>query len=481
MNNFPFVGRETEIKSLQQLTGKKTASLVVITGRRRVGKSRLAEEFAREYKFYEFTGLPPTKKITAQAQRDEFAIQLSQQTNLPEVKADDWSKLFFLLAEKVKSEHAVILFDEISWMGQKDPTFLAKLKNAWDLHLKKNSKLILILCGSISSWIEKNIISSTGFFGRISLKIILEELPLPDCNKLFEYIGFKRSITEKLMLLAVTGGIPWYIEQINSHYSAEDNIKNLCFTKNGLLVDEFRNIFHDLFNRRGEICQKIVEFLAKGSAEYNQIIKALNYHSSGSLSEYLKDLLVSGFIKREFTWSLRTGKESELSRYRLSDNYLRFYLKYMMSRIDRIKRGQFSELSLASLPGWNTMLGLQFEHLVLNNRRFIMHALEIKSEDVINDNPFFQRKTMKQKGCQIDYLIQTKYNTLFICEIKFSRNEIKSTVIDEVKTKISNLSLPRGFSCVPVLIHVGGVSDEVEEKEYFSKIIDFSRLLEDAK
>lgn len=98
--------------------------------------------------------------------------------------------------------------------------------------------------------------------------------------------------------------------------------------------------------------------------------------------------------------------------------------------------------------------------------------------DIVTDNPFFQRKTEKMAGCQIDYLIQTNYNTLFVCEIKFSKQEIKTNIITEVKEKLSRLSLPRGFACCPVLIHVNGVQDSVMDAEYFKACIDFSTILE---
>lgn len=479
MTKIPFVGRTHEIQLLHDLLRKKTSSMVVIKGRRRIGKSYLVKKFAEDKQYYVFSGLPPTKRTSKQSQRNEFSKQLAYQTGLPEVIADDWSKLFLLLAEKVKTGRVIILFDEISWMGSKDPDFLGKLKNAWDLHFSTNPKLMLILCGSVSSWIEKNIISSTGFFGRVSLKLTLDELSLKECNELLHLIGFNRSSLEKFLLLSITGGIPWYIEQINPAYSGIENIKRLCFEKDGLLVDEFKLIFHDLFGRRGPICKKIVERLAKGPAKYSDIADALNYDSSGSLSEYLEDLLISGFISRDYAWSLTSGKDStRLSKFRLSDNYIRFYLKYIFPRLNRIKKDQFLNLSLESLPNWDGVMGLQFENLVLRNRKRIHQLLALKPEDIVSDNPYFQYQTIKQKGCQIDYLIQTRYNTLFMCEIKFQRKEMNVSVISEVKEKLSKFALPKGFACLPVLIHANGVSEEVVEADYFFNIINFSELLE---
>lgn len=361
-------------------------------------------------------------------------------------------------------------------MGQNDPNFLAKLKNAWDLYYKKNPKLILILCGSVSSWIEKNILSSTGYFGRVSEKITLTELSLADSNQLLLELGFKRSAMEKLTALSLTGGTPWYIEQINPAYSATDNIKRLCFLPDGILVDEYRHIFHDLFGRRSAVYEKIANFLAKQSAEYKDIATAIGYSSSGALTEYLHDLQISGYINKNMGWELSTGKETNISLYRLTDNYLRFYYRYIRPRVSKINLGEFADINLATMPSWSTIMGLQFENLVLNNRKLIQERLRIHPEDIVVSNPYYQRGTQKHPGCQIDLLIQTRLKTLFVCEIKFSTTSLDTSIIKKVQEKINRLSIPRGFSCVPVLIHANGINEEIYEAEYFFEcinIVDF--------
>ena len=148
-----FVGRSKELHELKQIQERESANLVIVQGRRRIGKSRLIEEFAKGQKFYSFIGIAPTKDTTAQMQMDEFARQLSEQFSLPKFTMHDWGDLFTLLYTKVTKNRVVILFDEIAWMGSLDPTFLGKLKNAWDTQFKKNSKLMLVLCGSVSLFI----------------------------------------------------------------------------------------------------------------------------------------------------------------------------------------------------------------------------------------------------------------------------------------------------------------------------------------
>lgn len=472
-----FIGRAAELAMLKQLLQNKIASLVVIRGRRRIGKSRLVEEFAHGMSFYSFAGLAPTTVTTAQSQRDVFAAQLSEQTGLPEVKADDWSKLFQLLYEKINKGRIILLFDEISWMGDKDPDFLGKIKHVWDQKFKKNLHLMFVICGSASAWIEENILSSTGFLGRLSFTLTLDELPLKDCSQFWGDQYDNIASYEKFKLLSVIGGVPRYLEEFNPSLSAEANIAALCFRKGGILVDEFDHIFSNIFQRRTSLYRDIVMSLVDAPKETSEISKALQVDMTGLLSEYLEELVLCGFIKRDYTWNVKTGQDSRLSQYRLSDNYLRFYLHYIKKYKTKIERGSFEFTSLASLPGWLTVLGLQFENLVLNNRRVIQSVLDIKAEDVISDNPFFQRHTTKQRGCQIDYMIQTKFNTLYVCEIKFSKHLIGVNMLNEMQEKVNRLKRPKGFSCRPVLIHVNGVTDELRQSGYFSAIIDFSQLL----
>ena len=475
-----FIGRQKELKVLQRFLKKKTASLLVIKGRRRIGKSRLIEEFAKTYKFYNFSGIAPTKETTAQSQRNEFTRQFGELFNIPGLIINDWGNLFTLLAKQLENDRnrIILLFDEISWMGSKEHDFLGKLKNAWDTYFKKDPKLIFILCGSASSWIEKNILSSTGFVGRVSFVLTLGELSLRDCKKFWGKKEKNISCMEKLKILSVTGGIPRYLEEIDPILRAEDNIKNLCFTKGALLAEEFDKLFSSLFLHDSEIYKKIINILSIGNKGYKEICEELKMKPTGKVSDYLKELELAGFIKRDYTWHLVSGLDSKLSKYRLSDNYLRFYTRYIDKYKTKIKRDSFILKSLTVLPGWDVIMALQFENLVLNNREHIYKTLGIEGEDIVSENPFFQHRTLKQAGCQIDYMIQTRSNSLYICEIKFSKNVITPKVIDEVQRKINRLKHPKGYSYRPVLIHVNGVTKETIDRDYFFNIIDFSALLE---
>lgn len=472
-----FVGRKNELRQLNLLLRKDSASLVVVKGRRRIGKSTLIHEFGKSLKAFTFSGIPPTEKTTLEDQLYQFGRQLGKALDQPPFKDNDWDDLFLRLAKHTRKGQVLILFDEISWMGSKDPNFLGKLKNAWDLEFKQNPRLILILCGSVSTWIEENILNNTGFLGRISLNLTLGELPLHDCNQFWGANNDYIQPYEKFKILSVTGGVPKYLEEIHCSLSAEENIKNLCFTSSGILFNEFEQIFTDIFSNRSETYKHLVQCITDGKYEPKSIYKKLQIEKSGVISEYLDNLVKSAFIRRDFTWQLKSGNTSKFSQYRISDNYLRFYLKYIAPNKEKISRNAFTEHSLTLMPSWDGIMGLQFENLVLNNRQSIMELLQIKPDDVIYDNPYFQHKTLRQEGCQIDYMIQTRFDTLYVCEIKFSKKPIKAEIITEMQEKIRRIKMPLHVSCRPILIHVNGVSDDVLESRYFSEIINFGQML----
>lgn len=476
MKSSLFIGRKRELEHLNSLHDRKMPSLVVIKGRRRVGKSRLILEFASKSpknKFWSFAGLAPQDGMTAQNQRDHFGRQLALFLNIPPMTFQDWSDAFESLSHYAKPGD-IILFDEISWMGSKDPTFIPKLKVWWD---KQSIPLLFVICGSVSTWIEENILKSTAFFGRINLNMTLEPLSIPEGAELLRKIGFKASSYDTYKLLAILGGIPWYLEQIHPSMTADENIKHLAFEKDGLLVLEFDHIFHDLFNGKGATYKKILETLKDGARTLSEIREMIDFAHSGTLSTIMEHLIIAGFVQKQPLWSFKTTKPLKQSLYRIYDPYIRFYLKVIEPNLNKISLNGFRESALSSLAGFEAHLGLQLEYLLLQNRFLLLKALGIAPADIICDGPYRQPPTTSQKGCQIDYLLQTATKNLFICEFKFKRRELGIDVISDIQEKIHALKVPRGFAPIPVLFYLSGISSNVETGGYFYRTIDISSFL----
>jgi len=130
------------------------------------------------------------------------------------------------------------------------------------------------------------------------------------------------------------------------------------------------------------------------------------------------------------------------------------------------------------MPGFEAHIGLQLEQLLLQNRTLLLQSIGVYISDIVSDGPFRQSKTTKSSGCQIDYLVQTTTRNLFVCEFKFKRRELGVDIIEQMKSKVQALKVPRGFASIPVLFHIGGVSSSVATSGYFYRIIDIADFLE---
>lgn len=472
-----FIGRESEEAEFKRLTAKSTASLIVCQGRRRIGKSTFFRHCAQDADiFLSFEGLAPRDKIDKKAQLEAFAIALNLQTKAPKVTLDSWPQAFDLLDSVLPATGTiVILLDEISWMAIGDPDFPGYVKSAWDARFSQRPKLILVLCGSVSSWIEENILKNTGFAGRPSWHLKLPPLALPACNQFWR--GKAVDAAEKLKALAVTGGVPRYLEEIDPAQTAEQNIERLCFNASGLLFNEFNLIFHDIFTRRADTCRDIMATLTDGAKTLAEIGAALGKkNTGGSLSAILEELELAGFLHRDGSFSPDTAKTMPRKvRYRILDNYIRFYLKFIEPAAEQIKKGIYQMSPLETLQAWDTIMGLQFENLILSNQSLLIERINLGNVPVLNAGPYFQPATGKGLGCQIDLMLRTK-SSVYVFEIKF-RKSVGTSVMDDVREKVKRLNVDSSLSVRTGLIYQGELDPKIAEADYFDHLVKFSDLL----
>ena len=473
-----FYGRTEILNDLASLWRKKSASLVACRGRRRIGKSRTIEEFAANSSctFISISGQAPAAGVNNATQLASFVEQLAAQSNIPDVKAETWMQAFRLLDAAIPSNgRTVVLLDEISWMGGYDSGFAGFLKTAWDANFKRHDHLVLILCGSVSAWIEKNILNSTGFVGRFSRDYVIGEL-VPAEARLFWGRRAERLDTKEIVdVLSVTGGVPKYLEEIDPSLSADENVRRLCFMPNGTLFQDFNEIFSSIFGVKAEVKRSILESLANGGMGEDEIAKAMGVHANGHLTEALYELSTAGFISSDRGVNPLTGRRTKRGKYRLKDNYSRFFLKFIRPHIDEIRQGVFRFVSLSALPGWNSILGLQFENLVLNNVSELIPHLGIGSGIVTSAAPFRSNRSDKGGGCQIDLLVQTP-RTAYVVEVK-RRREIGVEVEREVAEKIRRLPIRKGISVRTALVYDGNLDPAVGSLGFFDAIVSSRTLL----
>lgn len=471
-----YVGRDAETEQLVALSRKKTASLVVCKGRRRIGKSTFIRKCAARFDhFFAFEGLAPREGLARKHQLEAFTAQLARRSTLPKVAVRSWPDAFQLLDSAIPSSGStLVLLDEISWMSIGDRDFAGHLKTAWDALASRHPRLVVVVCGSVSSWIDANVLSSPAFVGRCSLTLVLEPLALPHCNAFWR----RKHVTDadKLKILAVTGGVPRYLEEIDPSESAEQNIHRLCFDPSGLLFREAEQIFHDVFGRRAEGHVELLQALVGGSRTVSEIGAALDNVPGGSLSDALEGLASAGFVHRDVSFSPKTGEHRERAiRYRLSDNYLRFWLKYVAPRRAQIEKRLYRRGPLESLVAWDSIFGLQLENLAVQSFDAVRQRLGLDRTLVLNAGPYVQRKTQRRAGCQIDLLVRTK-QAVYVLEIKL-RHRIERAVVDEVKAKVARLEGARDLTVRTGLLYVGELDPQVEDEDYFDYLVPFGDLL----
>lgn len=472
-----FVGRERDLRDLEALWGRDHGVLVTCRGRRRIGKSTLVEEFAARSaeRFICIEGLPPRKGMTDATQRRHFCEKVAEYSGKEPIFAPTWSLAFAQLDGIIPDgRRTVVLLDEISWIGGYDPDFAGYLKEAWDRRFRKHAELVFVICGSVSAWIAENILDSTGFVGRDSLDIELKELPPAQCQLMLGPAGERMATREKIDLLSVTGGIPKYIEDVRPELSVDENVRRMCFMPRGILFREFDETFNGVFGRKAHVRGTILRKLASGPKSAADLAKTDGKTPNGSYARALRELEMAGYVAGDAGLNPMTGEPLREERFRICDNYTRFYLHCIEPRRTMIANDLFEFTSLEQVRGIDTLFGLQFENLVLNNLKILFPMLGLEESLVLSAAPYCRRQSKTSGGCQIDLLIQTQ-RTLIAVEIK-RRREIGREIIAEMDAKLQNLKFAQGLFLRTALIFDGRLSPAVPAERYFDFIVPAERF-----
>lgn len=473
-----FFGRKDLLDALKSLWAKRVPSLVTCRGRRRIGKSTLIEEFASRSGafFIKIEGLRPKAGLSNKDELSYFASSLARQTGCDKSMPDDWLSAFARLDREIPdSGRTVVLLDEISWMAYYDKTFPEVLKTAWDDLFKKHQKLVLVLCGSVSMWIKENIIDNGAFAGRRSYDFTVPELPLADCLKFWGKSAKRENANDILDVLSVTGGVPRYLEEINPVLSADENIRRLAYLPRSVLAEDFDDMFREVITGEPGVRAEILRALVSAPKNVTEISDAIGKKKNGHLSSALEELSEAGFIVADQGFNPETGNQSNSLRYRLRDNYVRFYLRYVEPVSRMVESGAFAFTSLEQLGGWNTVKGLAFENLVINNFRELLSPLGLERSLVLSAAPFRRDSRSGNGGAQVDLMLHTALSVYFV-EIK-RQAEIGREVIDEVAEKVKRVRVMRGKAVKTALVYSGHLAPIVEAQGYFNAVIDIRDIL----
>ncbi|OGJ91476.1 MAG: hypothetical protein A2268_00565 [Candidatus Raymondbacteria bacterium RifOxyA12_full_50_37] len=467
-----FFGRKHELDLLNQKYDSTKSELIVIYGRRRIGKSSLIGEFSKKKPAYCHFEAIEGQRMPRQIAH--FKQQLQEQTSdsfLKNMLFSSWEQVFQYLTEKVvnaptRGGKLVLFLDEIQWMASGRASLISLIKYYWDTRWK-DKNVMLILCGSIASFMVKKVIASKALYGRITLELLLQGLAPEEAKKFFQG---KRDQEEILRYLLVFGSVPKYLEEIDLNKSFNQNINRLCFTPQGGMVQEMDRIFYSQF-RETAVYRHIVETLQAGLFSAVELGRKIKISSGGGLMSYLKNLETSEFI-RSFVPFDRSSN-TKFRKYRLFDEYLCFYFKFMSPCIRTIHESN-SQKKFETLcaPGFQSWLGFAFERFCLKQSDKIARILGFQDE-VLTVSPYFERG---DSGFQIDLLYRRADRVVTVCEIKHSKDPIGTKVIPEVERKCGLLKLPRGHTIERVLISLYGPDRSLKESGFFHHHVTMEEL-----
>jgi uncharacterized protein len=406
------VGRDREVEIFDELMATEQAKLVILVGRRRVGKTFLINELFKNKMAFSYIG---TYNATKESNFEKFTTQLHQfsKNNLPIASPSNWFQAFNLLSNLLtdkSKKRKVIFFDEFPWIDSHKSNFLNEFSYWWNNWASKNNVLVII-CGSAASWMIKNIVRSKGgLHNRVSLTLTIEPFTLTETEKFFQSKRIELSRHQLIQIYMVTGGIPFYLEAIKRGDSPAKAIHDLCFTKNGILAKEYETLYRSLFDNPDRHLAIIAALSTKWMGLTRQeLIDLTKLPNGGSFTNTLYELQASGFILE----IPPMDKQKKETIFRLIDEFSLFYHHFMMKG-NRIKDFNFT----TNDKNFEIWSGYAFENICIKHSNSIKVALGI-SGIKSSVSSYYKQNGKDQKGLQIDMLLDRSDNCINLFEIKF--------------------------------------------------------------
>ena len=405
------IGREYEKHVLGSLLTSAKSEFVAVCGRRRVGKTFLIREYFEDVMLFQTAGL--ASGSTRQQIKSFYEDMLEYGLQRPAEPPRDWIDIFTLLRQLIKqsdNERKVILLDELPWMDTPRSGFISALEHFWNTWASSRRDVVLIVCGSATSWMMDKLINSHGgLHNRLTQRIFLEPFTLCETEQFLKWKGFMLSRYDIATCYMAMGGIPFYLDMLDVKLSIAQNIEQLVFRRNGPLHNEFANLYAALFRNSTDYI-RVVETLGhhREGLTRSEVIRLSGLVSGSGLTTVLRNLEACGFIRQRHHYK---ASRADAVIYQLTDFFSLFHLHF-------IAPGKVSDwMSLLGRGEYHAWAGLTFELLAWHHLPQMKKALGISG---IKTEAYAWRCDDGQKGAQIDLVIERADQTVNICEMKFA-------------------------------------------------------------
>lgn len=419
------IGREHVKRNLETILTSEKPAFLTVFGRRRVGKTFLIREYFSKNMVFDFTGTY-NARMEVQLQ-NFFNVYLSYTKGQKETTAPlNWQQAFQYLANylngfKNKKRKVVVFLDEIPWMNTPRSGFLGALEYFWNQYISRMPNVVLVACGSASSWMQKKLLqASGGLHNRVTHRIHLKPFTLSETEAFCKHKKLKLTRYQILQVYMVFGGIPFYLNELQKGKSATQLIDEICFRKDGLLYAEYSYLYASLF-RNPDKHILLVETLAQypQGLTRNEIVKYSKLPEGGTVNRILEELELSDFISKHLPFQ----KKKKDTVYKLSDMYSLFYLKFIKGRKPA---GEGSWISLINSGEYRVWSGYAFENICMQHVNSLKKALGISGISSQTSAWKFVGND-EMPGAQIDLLIDRSDQVINLCEAKFTDKEFVIT------------------------------------------------------
>jgi len=427
-----FLGRDREIELLRQRSTATSAQLMVIYGRRRIGKTTLITEAFKDRLLWKFEGL---EGLETRKQIAHFLATLADycgdETIVAKFKGASWTAVLKLLYEQIKSREIVVFFDEFQWSASMRKELVVAFKWALDNYFHSLTQCKFVLCGSVSSFMVNKVLRSKALYGRVDLELNLQPLSLRDSREL---LGGKRSDVEVIESYMVFGGIPQYLKQLSPDRSLVQNLFKLAYSPHGYFVEELQRLFVSHFGKNGKY-RETIEILADNRKHtIRDLSKSIGAARGGTFSALLADLASAGFIQILKNPGLKPSVSSSV--VRLADEFLHFYFSLIAPFRNEIRDGSIDASSVLMGRTYEQWCGYAFERLCLKHHRRIAKILEFSGIRYLC-SPWFGGDN--EGKAQIDLVFNRADKVATLCEAKFV-NSISTKVVKDFERKVEIFS-----------------------------------------
>lgn len=424
------IGRRYEIKELNRCYTSDRAEFVILTGRRRIGKTFLVNSVYGNQFAFSYTG---GHNLTTKQQLHKFTLALQQYGLDTATTATDWFNAFESLQRLLQGiatedgKRKIIFIDEMPWIDNVKSGFVEALEYFWNSWGALQPDLMLIASGSATSWMSDKLMGNKGgLHARITKQIVLAPFTLKEVEEYLTSAGACWDRMQIAQTYMVLGGVPFYLSLLDTSKSFAQNVDEMFFSRNATLKLEFNELYHALFSN-AQVYVLIVEALArkrKGLTR-SEIIETTNIKSS-ALTIYLENLEKCGFIECYQQY----GKKLRGITYRLIDFYTLFYFKYIAHNHDKDPKWWSNNMLSASVATWQ---GFSFELLCLQHLPQIKEALGISG--IATSVSQWRNDT-----AQIDLVIDRADRIVNLCEMKFSVEpfEITKAYAERLRTRMAD-------------------------------------------